>query len=297
MEFTEEFIQENGLTEEQLNAINPVIDQHITTELGTKVHEHTENNLGKIWGTVKDLTGIERENGEKYADAIRRATELHFKGSEESYNRKLTELDDKIKNAKGDETLKQELESQKELITSLKQKEAEYDEWAKEDYKGKYEKASQDLTTMQQRIAFRDKLPTKPESVNKFEWDAKIKEFQTKALNENTLVFDENDTPWLVDKENEFKKVMLEEAIKHEESIQNLVKGRQQTGTGTKVIDKIKIDGVPFDVPKDATPQQRQTAIREYLAGQGIKTTDSNYSKQFGELNQKILGLGKKQAD
>lgn len=298
MEFTEEFIQENGLTDEQINAISPVVDKHVTTELGAKVHEHTENNLSKIWGTVKDLTGIERENGEKYADAIKRATELHFKGSEESYNRKLSELDEKIKNTKGDDSLKSELEAAKEQLTELKSIAEEHEDWKKNDYKNKYEETLSKLSNTQRKVAFNSVRPQKPEGVNEYEWKAKWDNWEKGILETHNIVFKEEQNEWIaVSKEQDWVKEKLSDLAKQDNTLQELVKGRQQTGTGVKTGEKVVIEGVPFEVPKDATAKERQTAVKEYLAGQGIKTTDSDYAKKFAELNTKILGLGKKQAD
>ena len=53
---------------------------------------------------------------------------------------------------------------------------------------------------------------------------------------------------------------------------------------------------MPFKLKENATPTERQTAIKEYLASQGVKPTDSEWSAKFAELNAKILGLEKKTA-
>lgn len=293
MEFTQEFIEKNQLTEEQVTAISESVKTYVNTELGTQVHEHTENTLSNVWNSVKEVTGIEREKGEKYAEAIKRASLLHFEGTKNDLQRQKTELEEKLKNAKGDEVLKQELAETKQKITDLQQKEAEYDEWVKNDYKGKYESTSQQLTKIQQRVAFKDNLPNRPENVNKYEWDAKIREFQTQLLEKNNLVFDENETAWLVDKENEFKKTKVEDAVKQNEDIQELIKGRQISGLGAKP-KNVKIEGVPFDVPENATATDRNKAIKEYLLNtEKLNITDRKYSDRFSELNKKILGLEK----
>jgi hypothetical protein len=110
-------------------------------------------------------------------------------------------------------------------------------------------------------------------------------------------VFDEDGNAWAVDKDNEFKKAKISDLAKQNETISELIKGREQRGTGIKGgASKVKIEGVPFEVPENATPEQRQTAIREYLATQNISQINPDYSKKFSELNAKILGLGKKQA-
>jgi hypothetical protein len=296
MEFTAEFIEKNQLTDDQIAALNPVIDTHIADlkkDWDGKANENAEAIIDGAGKKVVELTGIQRDKGEKWADYLQRANGLYFEGTKNSLETKKQELEEKLKNTKGDELVKKELEETKEQLQDLKQKEAEYDEWKKNDYKGKFEEASQSLTKMQQRIAFKDNLPARPDNVNKYEWDAKVKEFQSEILEKNNLVFDENDSAWLVDKDNEFKKTKLEDAIKQDQTIQDLIKGRDNKGTGARP-KTIKIEGVPFDVPENATPQERNKAIKDYLLNtEKLSITDSNYSKRFAELNRKILGLEK----
>ena len=292
MEFSNEFIEQNQLTPEQVSAISNDYKSQFNTELGKQVHENTENNLGRIWETVNKTTGIDREQGEKYADALTRASSLFFEGQKSDLTRQKEELEKKLQNAEGDESLKAQLGEYKNTVDALKQKEAEYDDWVKNDYKGKYEQASTTLNQMQQRIAFKDNMPQRPETVNKYEWDAKIKEFQTQLLEENNLVFD-GDTAWIVNKDNEFKKNKLSDAVSNNKVIQELAKGRSVTGLGSKQTKEVTIDGVPFKVPENATPRQRQDAIKEYLQIKGIDPiTSPEYPKMYSELNTKILQKG-----
>jgi hypothetical protein len=288
MELSQEFIQENGLNEEQVAAITGEVKSHMTTELGTQVHEHTENTLSKVWETVNKVTGIEREKGEKYADALTRASRLHFEGKNSELDRKIQEYSEKIKNTKGDETLKGELQKAKDDLEKLKPIATEHEEWKRNDYKGKYEDVSSKLTKTEQRIAFSKVVDKRPDTVNKFEWDARIKEWETSVLEENVIKFDENDIAWAVNKEDDWKKTKLEDLYKENTELQELIKGRQQKGIGSNS-KKVTIEGVPFEVPENATPAERQKAIKEYLASQNISKTSAEYSKQFAELNAKIL--------
>lgn len=291
MEFTKEFIEKNQLTEEQVNAVTSFAKDQIANiekEWSGKANENAEKILEGAASSLEKLTGIQREKGQKIAEYTSFAVEKYFEGTKNELQRQKGELEEKLKSNKGDELLKAELAETKEAIKALKQKEAEYDEWVKNDYKGKYEKTSQELTLTQQRIAFKDNIPLRPENVNKYEWDAKIKEFQNELLEKNNLVFD-GDVAWLVDKENEFKKTKLEDAVKANETIQELIKGRVIEGAGGKAGKQINIEGVPFKVPENATSEQRTKAIRDYLAGQNITTLSPDYPKKFAELNAKIL--------
>lgn len=300
MEFEAKFIEDNNLTPEQVIAVNGVVIEHVSTlekEWDGKANENAEGILSGAWKKVETLTGIQRDQGEKFGDALERASGLFFEGTKSTLAQKQTELETKLKNSSGNDVLKQELADTKSLISGLQQKEAEYDDWVKNDYKGKYQSASDKLTNMEQKVAFKNSMPTRPDNVNKYEWDVRTKEFEKELLEKNNLVFDENDTPWLVDKDNEFKKVKLSDAIGANETLQELSKGRQVKGSGNDFTKNIKIDGVPFEVKEGATAKERQTAIKEYLASQGISPTNNEYSKQFSILNTKILGLEKKQAD
>lgn len=296
MEFTQEFIQENGLSEEQVTKLTEATGTY-EAELQKKwdgaANANAEGIISGAGKKVIELTGIQREQGEKWADYLHRANDLYFEGTKTSLNKKITEYDEKIKGIKGSETLQNELKTAQETIQGYKQKEAEYDELVKAGYKEKYSETSERLTKMQQRIAFRDSLPDRPESVNKYEWDAKIKEFQSELLDKNNLVFDENDTPWLVDRENEFKKTKLEDAIKQSESIQELAKGRQQKGLGSNQ-KKVSIEGLPFELPENADSKARTKAIKEYLATQDVKPMSQEYAAKFAEYNKIALGLAKK---
>jgi len=298
MEFEKEFVEQNQLSPEQVTAITEKVSSHINSELGSKVHEHTETNLGKIWGSVKEVTGIDRNQGEKYADAIKRATDLHFKTTKENLELQKTQLQEKIANTKGDETLKQELESVKEQLDGYKQKAATFEEWEKADYKGKYEQANTKLSTMEKRIAFNSVTPAKPENVNEYEWNAKWKEWQGEILEKNNLVFDEEGTAWAVDKENEFKKEKLSSLARQNETLQSLLKGREQKGLNSQQ-KKVSVEGLPFDIPENASRSEIQKLIKEYLAEnrKDLKQFSPQYSTEYAKLNQISLGLGKKQAD
>lgn len=296
MEFEKEFIEKIQLSEEQLTAINGVVDPYIADlqkSWDGKANENAEGIIGGAGKKVIELTGIQREQGEKWADYLERANGLYFEGTKSSLEQKQKELEEKLKGSKGDELIKQELQETKDLLKSYKQKEADYDELIKGGYKDKFETASKELTTLQRKIAFKNNLPSKPDNVNKYEWDAKLKQFESELLEKNNLVFDENEAAWLVDKENEFKKTKLEDAIKANETIQDLIKGREQKGLGAKP-KHVKIDGLPFELPENATSQDRTKAIKDYLASLKLNPVSKEYSEKFAEYNKIALGLAKK---
>lgn len=290
MELSQEFIQENGLNEEQVKAISNQVSTHVATlqkDWDGKANENAERILEGAAKSVSELTGIQREQGQKIADYISFAGEKYFEGTKNTLQTKERELEEKLKNSKGDEVLKQELVETKSKLDELKQKEALFAEYEKEDYKTKYKEASEKLNTQTKDIAFNSVKPAFPDTVNAYEAKGKWKEFIDNTLSKHHIKKDGDN--WIaVDKENEYKITKLEELVKEDEQLQELIKGREQKGLGSKS-KKVTIEGVPFEVPENATPQERQKAIKDYLVSQNISITSTEYSKQFAELNAKIL--------
>lgn len=289
MEFTQEFIQEIGLDEAQVSKISEFTDSHISElENGWKgkANENAEKILEGASSKVELLTGIHREKGQKIADYIGFASENYFKGQRSDLERKEKELDDKIKNAGHDDTLLKELEDTKSQLTKLKEKEAMFSDWEENDYKGKFEATSKELSDVRLNLAFNGVKPSFPESANEYEANYKWEQFKTGVLSKYEIKIVDNEAI-VVDKDNEFKTQKLADLVKKDEGLSSLLKGEKK-GIGSKP-KSIKIKDVPFDVPENATSQERTKVIREYLASKNIAITSPEYSKQFAELNSKIL--------
>lgn len=290
MELSQEFIEKNQLNEEQVKAITGEVTTHVATlqkDWDGKANENAERILEGAAKSVSELTGIQREQGQKIADYISFAGEKYFEGTKNTLTTKQAELEEKLKNTKGDEVLKQELLETKTKLDELKQKEALFAEYEKEDYKGKWKEASEQLNNQTKDIAFNSVKPAFPDTVNAYEAKGKWKEFINDTLNKYNIKKDGEN--WIaVDKENEYKITKLDDLVKANEQLQELAKGRVQTGLNSKS-KKVSIEGVPFEVPENATPKERQKAIKEYLASQNISNTSAEYSKQFADLNTKIL--------
>lgn len=293
MEFTKEFIEEQGLTPEQAAAATVYVVEQVAVlkkEWDGKAITNAEAIIEGAGKKTVSLTGVQRNEGEKWADYLERSSNLFFEGTKSSLDRKVAELDKKIKEGGGDATIKQELADTKEQLDKLKIKEAKFAEWEENDYKGKYEQASQDLSITHRRIAFDSVKPSFPDTANKFEVSAKWSSFQKATEGEYNIVLDDQNEPWAVDKTNEHKRYKLKDLVLKDEEVMTLAQGRNVTGTGTSIKNNVKIKDVPFDVPENATAKERQDAVRDYLAGQNISKTSSEYSKRFSELNLKILG-------
>jgi hypothetical protein len=299
MEFPEEIIQETGLNEEQLGKISEYTDTILAEkekEWSGKANENAERIIESASNAAKQKFGLsgenfERQKGEKYADFLTRITPGIIDsalGKEKSLlKNKEKELNDKLKNSGHNDTLVAELDEVKGQLDKLKEKEAQFAEWEENDYKGKYESISQEHENMKREVAFNKVKPSFPENVNKYEADFKWNQFQKDVQDKYNIKIVDGEAI-AIDKENEYKQVKLADLVKKDENLTALTKGTQSKGFGSKP-KGVKIEGVPFDVPEEATSKERTALIKEYLSSKGLSPTGREYAKQFAELNQKIL--------
>jgi hypothetical protein len=256
-----------------------------------KANENAEGILHGAGKAVEELTGIKHENGVKIADYLKIASDGFLSGGKASLERSQKELDDKIKNAGTDEVLKAELLTSKEKIETLQKIEAEHSEWVKGDFKNLFEKSSGELSTMKKQVAFGKVKPKFADGVNEYEATTKWDNFETAIIAKYDIHLDEKNIAHYADKENKFKTGLLSDLVKEDQEIQELVKGRQQLGLGAGKKPNVDIEGVPFKVPENATPTERQKAIKEYITGvDKIGAFDPGYAAKFTEYNNKILG-------
>lgn len=294
MELNEEFIKTNELNETQVKALTDYASNHVAElkkEWDGLANTNAENIIAGAGKATMGLTGIQKEEGEKWATYLERANDGYFKGSKASIERKEKELEEKIKAAGTDEGMKIELEEAKQQIDNLKKIEAEHDEFIKGDYKNLYEKVNGELSETRKQVAFGNVKPKFADDVNEFEVKAKWESFKGDVLDKYDITLDDQNEAFAVDKENNYKSVKLADLVKENKDIQELTKGRQQTGIGSTQKKEVEIEGVPFRVPEGATPQERQKAITDYIVTvKKFPRHSQEYSKLFGELNTKILG-------
>ena len=287
MSIPEEISQETGLTEAQVSKLSEHISS-LETSWGAKANQNAEKIIEGAAKKVEEVTGIQREKGQKLADYIMLASETHLKDKITAISAKEKDLAEKIKNAGHNETIVAELTATKEQLDKLKAKEAVFAEWEQNDYKGKYQSLSNEYETMKVDLAFGKVKPVFPETVNKYEADFKWEQFKKSVLDKNTIRIVDGETI-LVDKENEYKTSKLAELVEKDENLKALLKGQQNNGFGSKPAKTVKVEGVPFDVPLNADSKQRTLLIREYLTSNGITMQSKEYPAKFAELNAKIL--------
>lgn len=291
MELTQEFIESNGLSEEQVSAFTGYLETEIVPsikkEYDGKANENAENILSGAAKRAKELfkVDLDRDQGEKWGDYLDRISKNSLSSKNAELEQKEKEIQQKLANFKGGEEYKSQLEKLNQEKDALLKQVAEL-----EPLKGideKYKQASETLTGLKKEVAYNSVKPNFPDTVNKYEADAKWNEWK-RGVEEKFTIELVDGVPMAIDKENHHKVVKLSDLISADNSINELLKGRQQGGTGANPVNLKAVEGVPFKVPIGATSEERSTLIREYLEKKGINRMSDQFAKEFAELNLKI---------
>lgn len=293
MELTKEVIEAQGLSTDQVTAINTEFktgyDSGMTTlktEYEGAANKNAEGILSGAAKKVTAITGVERNQGEQYGDFIDRSW-VDFSGKEQKeLSDTKASYESKIKDFKGDETVLKELGEFKEANKVLKGKEAEWDKVINSGVQKNYEDLLVKNTSLNQSVAFGSVKPSFDKDANVFEVDAKWKGFISATMEKNDIVMHEG-VAYAVNKENDLIKTKLEDLVKENEEITSLVNGRQQDPLKTKQANLKDVDGISFKVPKDATTAELGALVQEQLSKDGVANTDANYGTQFQAMYNK----------
>jgi len=299
MKFTEDFIKDNGLSEQQVTNLTTAIDANEATLKGEwdgKANTDAEAIIqGAMDSTISKfgIEGFKRRDGEKSAIALGRINSLVIDSAlikeRAEVSKMQRDLSEKIKNG-GDEILKGELDALKVKYDTLQQMEAKFKDWEDNDWKGKYETQSKEIESGNVIAAFNNAKPNFPDTVNKYEANAKWLEFVNGIKEKYNVEKSQDGSYVLVDKTNKHSTTTIEALATKDETITSLSQGRNKTGFGGGEKSKIKIDGVPFQLPENATSSERSKAIKEYLLNdQKLSFTSKQYSDEYARLNKLIL--------
>jgi len=293
MEFTTEFITEIGLSDDQAAKLKEVTTSHeaeLKQAWDGKANENAEKIIQGAADRVQSITGIQREPAQKLGDYLSFASENYFKGQKSALQQKELELEKKIKEGGGDPVLKGQLEKVSGELDLLKQKEAKFSDYETNDYKSKLEATQQQMTAMELKVAFANVKPAFPDTINQYEAKAKWKDFQDVITAAYNIKLNDEGEAMAIDKTNEYKVVKLSDLVTNDKNISELAKGRQAVGLGSGSKPNIKVDGVPFEIPDNATPEERNKAIKEYLTVTlQLAATSKEYATKYSEFNTKLL--------
>lgn len=292
MEFTQEFIESNGLSQEQVDAVKSHYDNEVIPGIKKEYDGLANKNAEAILdGATKAILtkfeiNEERQQGEKVADFLSRIVEKPFEKAKSDLETKSKELADKLANFKGGDEWKQQVEKLSSEKEELLKKVAEL-----EPLKGldeKYKEASERLSGLKLNVAFNNIKPSFPKEVNQYEADAKWNTFKNTTLEKYNIELDDNNVAYAVDKENHYKKVKLQDLLGQDTDIAELLKGRQQTGTGANPKSFKDVEGVPFKVQDGASLEELSAQVREYLVKELGNNMHPQYAAKFQELMAKI---------
>ena len=289
MELSEEQISDIGLNEEQTAKLNTWSNESIASAkqgFDGLANKNAEAILDGALGKIATDTNINRTQGEKAGDYINRAWSEFNSNKLGEVNTLKTDYETKIKDFKGDKDLITKISTLEADKDGLLQKYANYDELKTQ--AELYNPLLEKYNTNKLQVAFNSVKPNFPDTVNKYEADAKWGEFKNEILDKYDLEIVDGE-PKAIDKENKHRVLKLSDLLSNNENINALLKGRQQAGNNSKEIKLSDIEGVPFKVPENIDAEQRSKLIREYLATKGISSTSNDYAMKFTELNKAIL--------
>jgi hypothetical protein len=291
MELTQEFIESNGLSDEQVTAVTGYVQSEVVPNLKKEYEGLANKNAeGILTGAAKSASErfgvqLEREQGEKIADYLERISDSALSSKTEKLLEREKELEDKLKNFKGSDELKEKYEKQLKANDDLLKKVAEL-----EPLKGMdalLSEKDQELTGLKKEVAYSSVKPSFPDTVNKYEVEAKWNEFKRGIEDKYTIELKDG-VPYGIDKENQYKEVKLSDLVDADANIKELLKGRQQKGTGANPVDLKDVEGIPFKIPVNASSEQLSTLVREHVLNEVGSLTHKDYAKKFQELYTKV---------
>jgi hypothetical protein len=291
MELNKEFIESNNLSTEQVEALQGYMTTdvipNIKKEYDGLANKNAEAILDGASRSVLDKFGIteSRQQGEKIADFLTRIVEKPFEETKLSLDKKTKEIEDKLANFKGGDEYKSQLDKLNKEKDDLLKQVAELEPLKGLDLKIK--EKDQELSGLKLNVAFNGIKPNFPETVNKYEAEAKWSEFKNGILEKFNIELVDG-KPIAVDKENHHKQIKLSDLLEQDKSITDLLEGRQQAGTGGKPASLKDVEGIPFKVPQNATTEELSTIVREHLEKKLGSRLHPNFPKEFQEILMKI---------
>lgn len=292
---TPEEATEIGLNEDQLKALEPILNDKVANLKKGFSGEANKNAEAIISGAAEAALkkfglDIKRNDGEKNADFLQRVNEAVFENERQSVSTLKAEYEKKLKEFDGGDATKKELEDAKAKLDEAKRQLAEM-----EGYKEKAEKfdpLASEYETLRQSVAYQSVKPSFPDTVNPYEAKAKWEQFVKQTNEKYSVVLVEGEAI-AIDKDNEHRRVKLEELLKQDKDVTELLQGRQQRGTGAKPTKSF--EGLPFELPENPTSEDISRVINEYLAKNNVPKTSPQFGSKFKEMHDKVHAAINKQ--
>lgn len=294
MELSKEVIESAKLSEEQVSAVKAYGESYVANikkEYDTTANTNAEGILEGVVKSIQKKTGIEepRQQGEKYAAYLERVSSKVLETKQSELAKAKEDYEAKMKDFKGGDALKSEVEAAKKAYDDLQKQTADYADIKKK--AEQFDEVSTKYSSLKVGTAFRDVKPPFPDTVNPYEAAAKWGEFEKGVLNDYDVEIVDG-KPMAISKENKHRIVPLESLVKENKDIQALAVGRQASGTGAAAEQgkTSEIEGVPFPITELAKTDTKERAklIEAQLAKEGIAVHTKEYSLKFQDYNSKI---------
>lgn len=286
---TDEIIEKAGLTADQLATIKPLGESYIADlkkSWDGKANSDAEGILNGAATKIAEVTKVTRNQGEKIADYIVRAGNEHLAVKQSEFETAKSQYEQKLKDFKGDEATKAELDAAKSKLDAAQKRLAEVEPLL--DKANKYDELATKYDTMKIQTAFSTVKPSFSSEANQYEVKAKWQEFVDSIQAKYNVELVDGEA-MCVDKENQYSTFKLADLVAAEESLKPLITGRQQQGSGAKAAKTTKIEGVPFEINKESTNPEKYAAIREYLiTKEGLDRNSKAYSDKFAEYRKNL---------
>jgi len=286
---TEEITKELNLTPEQVAGIKTPYENYIASEKAkwdTKANTDAEGILSGAANKLEEVTSIKRNQGEKLADYYVRAGNEFLTAQKTEVETLKADYAQKLKEFNGGDATKAELQKAQDELDKALVKLADYD--SLKEKADKYEPLETEYKSLKDKVFFQNEKPNFPETVNKYEAEAKWNEL-VKNINDNyEKSFDENGVSILTSKENKHIVKKLSEVIQNDENIKGLLEGRKQPGTGFKPGHK-KLADLDIELSVKPSTEEISKVINEKLDKEGIPKMSKERPKKFMELQTKIL--------
>jgi hypothetical protein len=259
----------------------------VLTILGENARLFTPENVGKkafdeVDLSVLNLTKIPKNGNEKTTDYLKRAqSEFLNKSIEERTNElngKIKEAEEKLKNHKGDETLKAELQAlkdEKNKLPDLK------NEWIKE-YKEKAEKIENDFNSFKKQVELRNEIKFKfKNEIPSYLLDIAIDKALEKAVTGYDKFEKGSDGLYLVDS---VKVDKIKASSFFETELKDIIdNGQRQTGGGAgggqQGVTKSK-----YAIDLNLKPGEKVNLIKKNLIEvEGLDPLHKDWDKRFKE--------------
>lgn len=299
-ELTEDFVKDNGITEDQAKALTTFATTYsdtLTADLKKEYDEtykntantNADNIINDAIKSTWKATGfeLERNQGEKNADYMTRYNSELLKDKKSKLDGSIAEYEEKLKNFKGDEATAAELSELRTKFDDLQKKTANYDDLV--GFEEKYNTLSTEHLTMKERVVFGNEKPSFPDTVDEYRAKAKWNEFMDRTKEKYDVELVDGESVAIL-KENKHKIVKLKDLVAEDEEITKLLEGRQQNGTGGKPVNKTKIEGIPFDVPQDMSSAELSNFLTAEISKTIPNIMSKEFSDKFGEYYNKIKG-------